>query len=471
MTAFIVGSLRWLKNWPGLPAKSEVNNQASHCLGIDVFYALPGDGELMLSVNRIINTAILVVTVSLFAACGGGGGGGGSGDGTQEPSNAQSSSNLSKQYFYVDLLGACDGRLPCYVTLFDALRASFLAQFDESLVAQRVGAPADQIVVMPGIYYSLDPSDFVIGVGILAESRPTDRWKLEIIAEEGPGQTFITGLGVGPCIDVTDNIDLVISGFTITDCSEYQTGIINEDYSIFLQSYYEADILIEDNVFDGNQSEEAAIAISPWVINVSNLNIRVTRNTFKNNQGSIYLGQFPSDALPEYSSSIIIDNNAIYTNQAGIRIGNFTSAINNISIDILYNTIVNNLNTGISIQQTNGINVINNIVYGNGLDIRGTENDFNYWDRYGVTENSNTIHNNLVGEISSLSATNNLVGDPLLTNIGSEEFAPQIDSPVIDSGAPHNIGAIDFDFLGNQRVQDGDNDLIDMPDIGAIEAQ
>ncbi|MCO6412572.1 MAG: hypothetical protein J5I92_07485 [Thiogranum sp.] len=399
------------------------------------------------------------------------GGGGGSETASPNTTSTQAPPDLSKQYFYVDPLGRCNARLPCYTQLIDAITASFETQFDAQLVAQRTAAPADRIVVMPGVYQAADPSDFVFIVGLVRESYPTGKWKLEIIAEQGPEQTFITGLGIGPCIHVSDHIDLVISGFTITGCSEYRTGYVNEDYAVFLQSYFDADIVIENNVFDGNLSEEGAIAISPWFLTVHNLNLRITRNVFKNNQGGIDIYQFPQDTLPEYSASVIIDNNLVHNNQSGIWILSFTNAIHNVSIDILNNTINNNAGTGLSVHQTNGMNVLNNIVYGNGLDIRGNEHEYNYWDRYGVMESGNIISHNLVGEDSQLFAMDNIVADPLFTDTDSEEFAPLASSPAIDSGALYDIGAIQYDLLGNPRVRDGNNDLIDMPDIGAIEVQ
>lgn len=410
-----------------------------------------------------VSATIYLLLISILAACGGGGGS------TQtSPSGPQS---FNKQYFYVDPSGICSTRTPCHTSLYDALRASFLSQFDSQLQLLRPGAPTDEIVVMPGIYISAAPSDTVFGAGINQENNPSGQWKIDIIAEEGPNQTFITGLGIGPCIEITDNIQLRISGFTIADCYEYQSNIVNEDFSIYIQSYSNVDLLIDGNVFDSNGSESAVIGISPCFVNVTNLNIRITRNTFKNNQGSIYLQRYPIDANPNYSSDILIDNNIVYNNQAGIWIGNFTNAFNNISVDIVYNTIINNSNTGLAIQQTNGINAKNNIVHGNGIDIRGSESGHNYWDRYGVPFKRNYITNNLVGEVSNLSAASNIVDDPLLVSAPSEDFTPRLDSPVIDSGATLSSYVIETDFLSNQRVRDGDADMISIPDIGAIEIQ
>jgi hypothetical protein len=394
-----------------------------------------------------------------FISCGGN-----SGSDNSASNNTKKNDSLEQKLFYVDAAGYCDGRSPCYSSLSDALHDSFISQFDDSYQALRPDAPADKIIVMPGEYFSTDPSDYVLNIGIIQEHNPKVRWKLEIIAEQGPSQTFITGRGVGPCIQCVDNLDLKISGFTITDCYEYNKQIINQDYAFFIQSYYNANITIENNIFDGNASESGVIAISPYFMNVTGLNIKISKNKFVNNQGSqywfshsIYVDSLLNDPDPIYSSKIFIDNNIIYNNLGGIQINTSREKIESRSVDVVYNTIVNNKSSGLDVFST-GINLQNNIIYGNEIDIRSI----------GL---SNNISNNILGEVSMIDETTNFVGDPLLKDILSGDFSPTNDSPAIDKGALFDNSDIESDYLGNPRVVDGDGDLKASPDIGAIEIQ
>jgi hypothetical protein len=391
-----------------------------------------------------------------FISCGGN-----SGSDNSASNNTKKNDSLEQKLFYVDAAGYCDGRLPCYNSISDALNESFSSQFDESYQALRPDAPSDKIIVMPGEYFSTDPSDYVLNVGIIQEHDPDASWKLEIIAEQGPSQTFITGRGIGPCIQCVDNLDLKISGFTITDCYEYNKQIINQDYAFFIQSYYNANITIENNIFDGNASESGVIAISPYFTNVTDLNVRITKNTFVNNQGSQYWFSYSiyvDDLDPIYSSNIMIDNNIIYNNVGGIVVNTSREEIESRSIDVVYNTIVNNKTSGLDVQSATGINLQNNIIYGNDIDIRSA----------GL---NNNISNNILGEVSMIDETDNFVGDPLLKDILLGDFRPTNDSPAIDQGVLFDNSDIESDYLGNPRVVDGDGDWKALPDIGAIEIQ
>jgi hypothetical protein len=432
-------------------------NMRKICLNKNI-NSISGYGAISDSYNTY-KTLLITVSFLFFVSCGGGG------DDNSVNDNMEENESVEQKFYYVDAEGECDGRLPCYSNMNDAVYDSFISQFDEDYQALRPDAPADKIIVMPGEYFSTDPSDYVLFLGIIQEHNPNARWKLEVVAEQGPSQTYITGRGVGPCIHCVDNLDLIISGFTITDCYEYDAGRVNQDYACFIQSYYNADITIENNIFDGNATESGVIAIFPWFVNVTDLNVRITKNKFLNNEGAEYWFSYSIDVsniLDDLDSShlfkIMIDNNIIYNNLGGICINTSWNEDENRLIDIIYNTIVNNESSGLDVQSTTGVNIQNNIIYGNVIDIRSA----------GLYNN---ISNNILSEVSTIDEAGNFVDNPLLKDIFLGDFSPGNNSPAIDQGALLDNSEIEYDYFGNPRVVDGDGDLNAMPDIGAIEMQ
>ncbi len=400
----------------------------------------------------------LVWSVSLFilTACGGSGG-------TGNSNNIEQDITLEQNFFYVDSLGECSGRVPCYQTIDDAIRYSFLSQFDENVQAKIQNSQSDQIIVMPGTYYSKDVSEPVIHAGIPADLYNVDKnWKLDIVSEQGPNETVITGNNSNYCIEITDNIEITIKGFTVKNCFHNESSSYNQKHAVFLQSYYHANINIENNIFIDNQSEYATIGISPWVINFEEINIRVTKNIFVNNQVAVVLESFPENPKTTYSADILIDNNIIYENKRGIYLGGWLGAVHNTFIKIINNTVINNEEVGVYVHQTDGVLVKNNIVYGNGIDIK---DEYEY-------DKDNNVTKNIVSEISYLHQLNdNLIDDPLLIDIESGDFTPSLESAAIDAGLTLFDDRIQLDILGNPRVVDGNKDKNESVDIGAIEVQ
>src|SRR5258708_2614321 len=145
----------------------------------------------------------IAIALTALGACSGGdgtsGGGGTSGNAV----------NDEKHLIYVDGAGACNGRTPCYTNLLDATIDSFRTQFNSQVQPIRANAPADQIVVMPGVYTAETPGDWILILGFAAEyQRTSGIWKLEILAEQGPDKTTISVPHTGPCILVEDPIKL-----------------------------------------------------------------------------------------------------------------------------------------------------------------------------------------------------------------------------------------------------------------------
>jgi len=61
--------------------------------------------------------------------------------------------------------------------------------------------------------------------------------------------------------------------------------------------------------------------------------------------------------------------------------------------------------------------------------------------------------------------------DPLYVNSALNDFHLQQGSPCVDSGYNSALGLLENDFDGNPRIVDGDNDGIDIVDMGAIEKE
>jgi len=391
----------------------------------------------------------LFVLFSLLACSGG------EGDGVLEDNDLLSSSEQLS--FYVDSNGICNGRQPCFVSIPNALIASRDGQFTASYEVKRPGSPPDKIIVMPGVYVTYDPYDPVFTVGLLGERGVDGAWKVDIMAENGPFETFISGLNLGPCIELLDNLEMTLSGFTITECFESRESIVNQDYAVYIQSYRNTKITIKNNVFSNNASEHSVIGISPYFTNIEDLNIRITGNLFVENIGSIDLDGFPYKPGPEYSANILIDNNILYRNQEGIWFKTFTSTTENILISVVHNTIAFTKGTGIKLAGTTGLEVKNNIVYGGAFNMTGNA------AHHDMANNLLTNENYLEG------VSNNIIGNPMFTRAIDGDFTPLQGSPSIDRGTPLLNEAISTDFYGNNRVVDGDLNNSVIPDIGAIE--
>ena len=383
-----------------------------------------------------------------------------------EPAAAPALPPDAQRLLYVDPSGKCDGRTPCYRTLGEATLDSLRSQLDDQLRPLRPNAPPDRIVVMPGVYTAARLNEWVLILGFNGEDGIPGIWKLELVAEQGPDVTVISGQDTSPCLWTIDHIELTVRGFTFTGCTDIDPNVRNDDYAVYVQSFLNAKIRLEGNVFHDNNSTAAVIGISPFYANVANLDVRVVGNRFYRNFGAIHVLSLPESVLPAHSASVFIANNLIHDNgretseysAGGVHIFNRVTAAQNIRINVVNNTIANNRGVGLSLVETQGINVQNNIVAGNGVDI----------DEWLANSRVST---NLVGSPTGLSSPGNVLGDPMFLNPPAGDFTPAKGSPAIDAAATLPIHELRVDILGNPRPADGNGDGKAAVDMGAIEVQ
>ena len=405
----------------------------------------------------------LIPLIILLTSCGGGGstaGGGG-------PPPGGGSQPAPPPRLYVDSGGTCGGRTPCYSTIAAAVVASLKSQFDVNapttiIQHKRPNDPPDEIVVMPGTHRSPVAGRYAVLAGFNALQFPSAAWKLRITAEQGPALTTISGDGTGQCIWISDYVDLVIKGFTITGCTAVDDSLVNEQYAIYIDSNRHAHVRIEGNRIIAN-SHLGAVGISPYNAAFDQVQLEIVRNEMSGNHAGLKLEGYPTPN-PTDSGQLVIANNIIVgsaTSSAsmsakGISLGpEPIKAEGNLKIDVVHNVVVGFRDFGIFVNTDAGeMNVQDNIAFGNRYDI------------YGGTARTN---HNLVGETSNLYVSGNLTGDPLFVDAANGNYRLQPISPAIDAGVASSNAEAGSDFNGVSRPLDGNRDGNALPDIGAIE--
>ncbi|MCC5626096.1 choice-of-anchor Q domain-containing protein, partial [Nostoc sp. CHAB 5715] len=166
--------------------------------------------------------------------------------------------------------------------------------------------------------------------------------------------------------------------------------------------------------------------------------------------------------LSAYRGRTLIASNISYKNGGGgihtfqsenIDIVHNTSYLNNQSPEISYGQI--------SINASNNINVLNNILYserGKPINVKYGGNNVTFDYNLNASGNNDRFDHNLKANSSLIrvSGSNDRIGDPLFMNASGGDFKLQPKSPAINSGMKFN--SVTTDFLGSPRVKGSRSD-------------
>jgi parallel beta-helix repeat protein len=189
-----------------------------------------------------------------------------------------------------------------------------------------------------------------------------------------------------------------------------------------------------DSLFEFNEVyDNAAYGFHIWHSNLSDvINNIVRNNIFYNNGFTDLRGNFGSGFILSCGRDNQAYNNISYNNYGGMEVGNRCD-----NCLVYNNTVYNNTHHGIALSSSDGIQVINNISYGNGPN--GDQDDIpnsTQAPATNVTKRNNHTTNN---------------GDPRFVNAGAGNFALQQNSPARDTGEP--LSLVTYDYMLTARPQ------------------
>jgi len=195
---------------------------------------------------------------------------------------------------------------------------------------------------------------------------------------------------------------------------------INNGYGIYM--------FTDDNVLAGNEFySNCAIAINSYG----------SRNVFKNNVihnngtrgGPAPAMNIGSSSYPGMSQDNLLFNNLIVSNRGGVQI--YTNTVNT---GLYNNTIYGNQLDGLHLQYFGSVTVRNNIIYGNGMDVRNDS-----------------------GATVAVMDHNLISADPRFVSVANGDFTLQAGSAAIDAGT--TVAEVTVDITGARRPAGGAFDI------------
>jgi hypothetical protein len=325
--------------------------------------------------------------------------------------------------------GVCEGNVPCFTTIQDAVDAA---------------TEMTTIWVGPGSYVpSPDAVHVVESVAVLLCLRSLD----------GPLATVLDGQGIGTVVRAGYEGPLWIEGFTVRGGGPSGSDVL-DGFGIGIGGWQELHGWIVGNIVEDNVMGRGGVAFLTSTVDF-HADILVSGNLVRNNRADTSYGgaiQIDLTGPGADTGRVRIENNVSVDNDAG-GLGFFQylslgSALESaVDIEVVHNTMSGNT-IGMTLP-TERLTLHNNIVYGNEADLSRLEDP-----------TSPSVLNNLLGNAPAfVGIDGNSDADPLFVNAPGGDYHVEPSSPARDAGSP--VIPTEFDLEGRPRDA--------QPDIGAYE--
>jgi len=250
------------------------------------------------------------------------------------------------------------------------------------------------------------------------------------------------------------NADNIIAGFTITngDSITWGGGIY---------CYYYTTITITENVITSNSADDHGGGISLF----ANCSGKISNNIITGNSTGWFGGGIGcyQDCSPIIINNVITGNTAVSSGGGGISC--HYSSNPNITNNVINGNNASQDGSGITLYFTSDPVITNTIVSNNsggsgGIFAYESSPDINY---------SNVWNNSPADYYGCSAGTGCISADPLFMDAGTGDYHLQTSSPCIDTGDNYAPDIPDYDFDGNPRIIDGNDDGDAVVDLGPFE--
>lgn len=250
------------------------------------------------------------------------------------------------------------------------------------------------------------------------------------------------------------NVDNIIAGFTITngDVSTWGGGIYCN---------YNTTMTITENIVVSNSADDHGGGIRFY----NNCSGEISNNIITGNIANWFGGGIGcnTDCSPSIVNNVITGNTADSSGGGGISC--HYSSNPNITNNVITGNTASQDGSGITLYFTSAPVITNNIICNNS---GGSAGIFAY--QSSPTINYCDVWNNSTANYYGCSAgTGCISADPLFVNASSGDYHLQTSSPCIDTGDNFAPAIPAYDFDGNPRIIDGNNDGSAVVDLGPFE--
>ena len=393
------------------------------------------------------------------------------------------------------------------------LLAILLSLISINVYSAELLVPSQYLTIQSAIDVANNGDTVLVAAGTYIENISISK-SISVISLDGPDVTIIDGNMNDTVVDIVGNP--VLSGFTIVngECNSTSCGsaisslgsptiednIIqghNSDAYVVQMSFFSGEV--KDNLFRNNDSGalrligssgevrgntfinngQNGFAFSPITLASSDdliIQNSINNNIIANRGGGITI---TGSGSPLIIQNVITNNRVDVNSSEGAGIGGaiyFSGSSSEPGPYILNNTIVNNIaanGTGIYTDGFGGQgSIINNVIFGSDSSTAI------YCEDFGATPPPSFVNNNIYNPsgityggfcTDQTSSNGNISNDPLFIDIATENYLLTQGSSNIDSGNNTANNIPQTDFAGFSRIQDGNNDNINIIDIGAYE--